>query len=171
MFADLHSQASYGVTLPPQSLSALSALDERDSFLFEKQVCSQSPSSLSACVLVRVYFPFSAAGLEALRFQTVPEAFEAFFKISAVPSDLRRWHGSKKDARASSTAFASFKTGLAAEVRNRMAALGSTMAAVVGALEMESQRLPATRTVSSLQHLCSRYSNDSKLLGKRKQSS
>eukprot|EP00891_Asterochloris_glomerata_P005977 jgi/Astpho2/5977/Aster-03938 len=28
-------------------------------------------------------------------FQTVPEAFEAFSKISAVPSDLRRWHGSK----------------------------------------------------------------------------
>ena len=27
-------------------------------------------------------------------FQTVPEAFEAFSKISAVPSDLRRWHGS-----------------------------------------------------------------------------
>ena len=52
----LASQASYGVTLPPQSLSALSALDERDSFLFEKQVCSQSPSSLSACILVRLYF-------------------------------------------------------------------------------------------------------------------
>ena len=53
----LAAQASCGVTLPPQSLSALSALDERDSFLFEKQVCSQSPSSLSACVLVRLYFP------------------------------------------------------------------------------------------------------------------
>ena len=50
----LASQARCGVTLPPQSLSALSALDERDSFLFEKQVCSQSPSSLSACVLVRL---------------------------------------------------------------------------------------------------------------------
>ena len=32
----LASQASYGVTLPPQSLSALSALDERDSFLFRE---------------------------------------------------------------------------------------------------------------------------------------
>ena len=50
----LASQASCGITLPPQSLSALSALDKRDSFLFEKQVCSQSPSSLSACVLVRL---------------------------------------------------------------------------------------------------------------------
>ena len=37
----LASQASYGVTLPPQSLSALSASDERDSFLLEKQVCSR----------------------------------------------------------------------------------------------------------------------------------
>ena len=36
----LASQASYGITLPPQSLSALSASDERDSFLLEKQVCS-----------------------------------------------------------------------------------------------------------------------------------
>ena len=47
-----------------------------------------------------------------------------------------------------------------------MAALGSTMAAVVGALEMERERISATRTVSSLQQLCSRYSSDSKLLGK-----
>ena len=53
----LASQASYGVTLPPQSLSALSASNERDSFLFEKQVCSQLPFSLSACVLVRLYLP------------------------------------------------------------------------------------------------------------------
>eukprot|EP00891_Asterochloris_glomerata_P003223 jgi/Astpho2/3223/Aster-05747 len=89
----LASQASYGVTLPPQSLSALSALDERDSFLFEKQVWKLS------------------------RFQTVPEAFEAFSKISTVPSDFRRWQGSKKEARASSTAFSRFKNGLAAEVR------------------------------------------------------
>ena len=74
------------------------------------------------------------------KFQTVPEALEAFSKISAVPSDLCRWHGSKKDARASSTAFSRFKNSLAAEVRNRMAALGSTMAAVVGALEMERER-------------------------------
>ena len=51
----LASQASYGVTLPPQSLSALSAPDERDSFLVEKQVCSQLPFSLSACVLVRSF--------------------------------------------------------------------------------------------------------------------
>ena len=74
-------------------------------------------------------------------FQTVPEAFGAFSKISAVPSDFRRWHGSKKEARASSTAFSRFKNGLVAEVRNRMAALGSTMAAVVGALEMERERI------------------------------
>ena len=52
----LASQASYGVTLPPQSLSALSALNERDSSLFEKQVCSQLPFSSSGCVLVRLYF-------------------------------------------------------------------------------------------------------------------
>ena len=103
-------------------------------------------------------------------FQTVPAAFEAFAKISAVPSDLRRWHGSKKEARASSKAFSRFKNGLAAEVRNRMAALGITMAAVVGALELERERIPATRTVSSLQQLCSRYNSDYKLLGKRKQS-
>ena len=64
-----------------------------------------------------------------------------------------------------------FKNGLAAEARNRMAALGSTMDVVVGALEMERERSPATRTASSLQQLCSRYSSDSKLLGKRKQSS
>ena len=51
----LASQTSYGVTLPPQSLSALSALDERDSFLVEKQVCIQLPFSLSACVLVRPF--------------------------------------------------------------------------------------------------------------------
>ena len=68
-------------------------------------------------------------------------------------------------------AFSRFKNGLAAEVRNRMAALGSTMAVVVGALEMERERIPDTRTVSSLQQLCSRYSSDFKLLGKRKQSS
>ena len=103
-------------------------------------------------------------------FQTVPEAFGAFSKISAVPSDFRRWHGSKKEARASSTAFSRFKNGLVAEVRNRMAALGSTMAAVVGALEMERERIPPTRTVSSLQQLCSKYGSDSKVLGKRKQS-
>ena len=50
----LASQASYGVTLPPQSLSA--------------------PSSLSACVLVRLYFPLSAAGLEALRISNSPRS-------------------------------------------------------------------------------------------------
>ena len=66
-------------------------------------------------------------------------------------------------------AFLTFKNGLAAEVRNRMATLGSTMAAVVGALEWERERISATRTVSSLQQLCSRYGSDSKLLGKRKQ--
>eukprot|EP00891_Asterochloris_glomerata_P005296 jgi/Astpho2/5296/Aster-05855 len=143
----LASKASCGVTLPPQALSALSPGDERDSFLVEKQVWKLSD------------------------FQTVPEAFEAFSKISAVPSDLRRWHGSKKEARASSMAFSRFKNGIAAEVRNRMVAMGSTMAAVVGALEMERERISATRTVSSLQQLCSRYSSDSKLLGKRKQSS
>ena len=49
------SQASYGVTLPPQSLSALSAPDERDALLAEKQVCSQWPLSLSVCVLVRPF--------------------------------------------------------------------------------------------------------------------
>ena len=70
----LASQASYGVALPPQSLKALSALDERGSFLFEKQVCSQLPSSLSACVLLRPYFPLSAAGLEALRFSNRPRS-------------------------------------------------------------------------------------------------
>ena len=52
-----------------------------------------------------------------------------------------------------------------------MAALGSTMAVVVRALEMERERIPATRTVSSLQQLCRRYCSDSKLLGKRNQSS
>ena len=35
----LASQASCGVTLPPESLSALSVPDERDSFLIERQVC------------------------------------------------------------------------------------------------------------------------------------
>ena len=50
----LASQTSYGVTLPPQSLNALSAPDERDSFLVEKQVCSQLPFSL-ACVLARPF--------------------------------------------------------------------------------------------------------------------
>ena len=65
-------------------------------------------------------------------------------------------------------AFSSFKNGLAAELRNRMDALGSTMAAVVGALEMARERISATRIVSSLQQPCSRYSSDSKLLGKRK---
>ena len=103
-------------------------------------------------------------------FKTVPEAFEAFSKISVVPSDHCRWHGSKKEARASSMVFSRFKNGLAAGGRNRMDALGSTMAAVVGASEMERECIPATRTVSSLQQLCSRYSSTSKLLGKRKQS-
>eukprot|EP00891_Asterochloris_glomerata_P007249 jgi/Astpho2/7249/Aster-01557 len=135
----LASQASYGVTLLPQSLSALSASNERDSFLFEKQVWKLS------------------------ELQTVPEALRHFPRS-------QRWHGSKKEAGASSTAFSRFKNGLAAEVKTRMAALGSTMAAVVGALDMERERIPATRTVRSLQQLCSRYSNDSKLLGKRKQS-
>ena len=50
-----------------------------------------------------------------------------------------------------------------------MATLGSTMAAVVGALAWERERISAT-AVSSLQQLCSRYSSDSKLLGKRKES-
>ena len=76
--------------------------------------------------------------------QTVPEAFEAFSKISAVLSDLRRWHGSKKEARASSMAFSRCENGLAAEVQNRMNALESTMAAVhtdhvVRALQMERE--------------------------------
>ena len=86
----LASQISYGVTLPPQSLSALSAPHERDSFFVEKQVCSQLPFGLSACVLGR---PFHLRELQVWKlsdFQTVPEAFEAFCKISAVPSDLRR---------------------------------------------------------------------------------
>ena len=101
---------------------------------------------------------------------TVPEAFGEFVKISAIPSENRRWHGTQKEARASSTAFSRFKNGLAAEVSNRMASLGSTMAAVLGALEMERQGIPATKTVSSLQQLCSRYSRDSKLLRKRRES-
>ena len=71
---------------------------------------------------------------------------------------------------ASSMAFSRFKNGRAAEVRNRMTALGSTMAVVVGALKMERERISATRTVSSLQQLCSRCSSDSKLLGQRNQS-
>ena len=70
----LASQASYGVTLPPQSLSALSALDERYSFLFENQVFSHLPSSLGACLLVRLYIPLSAAGLEALRISNSPRS-------------------------------------------------------------------------------------------------
>ena len=86
-------------------------------------------------------------------FQTVPEAFEAFSKMSAVPSDFCRWHGSKKEARASSSAFSRFKNDLVAEVRNRMAAFGSTMAAVVRALEMVCERIPPTRTVSSSQQV------------------
>ena len=132
-------------------------------------MCSQLPFSLSACVLVRLSSPCELQIWKLSEFKTVP-AFEAFSKISAVPSDLRRWHGSKKEARASSMAFSRFKNGLAAEVRNRMAVLGSTMAVVVRALEMERERIPDTRTVSSLQQLCSRYSSDSRLLGKRKQS-
>ena len=99
-------------------------------------------------------------------FQTVPEAFGAFSKILVVPSDLRGWHGSKREARASSMAFSKFKNGLAAELWNRMDALGSTMAAVVGALEMERKRIPPPGQLAR----CSRYSSGSKLLGKRKQS-
>ncbi len=53
----LASQASYGVTLPPQSLSALSAPDERDSFWLEKQVCSQLPLSLRAPAYCSDLFP------------------------------------------------------------------------------------------------------------------
>ena len=53
----LASQASYGVTLPPQSLSVLSAPDERDSFWFEKQVCSQLPLSLRAPAYWSDLFP------------------------------------------------------------------------------------------------------------------
>ena len=44
----LASQASYRVTLPPQT-------DKRDSLLAEKQVCSRLPFSLNACVLVRPF--------------------------------------------------------------------------------------------------------------------
>ena len=51
----LASQTSYGIALPPQSLSVLNAPDERDSFLAEKQVCSQLPFSLSNCVMVRPF--------------------------------------------------------------------------------------------------------------------
>ena len=54
----LASQASYGVSLPPESLCALSVPDERDSFLVEKQVCKLLPFSLSSCVLVRPRDPF-----------------------------------------------------------------------------------------------------------------
>ena len=53
----LASQASCGVTLPPQSLSALSASDEMDSSFLGKQVCNQLPFCLSACVLVCLYLP------------------------------------------------------------------------------------------------------------------
>ena len=101
---------------------------------------------------------------------TVPETLGEFVKISAIPSENRRWHGTQKEARASSTAFSRFKNGLAAEVSNRMDSLGSTMAADLGALEMERQGIPATKSISSLQQLCSRYSRDSKLLGMRKKS-
>eukprot|EP00891_Asterochloris_glomerata_P009219 jgi/Astpho2/9219/Aster-07176 len=135
----LASQASYAVTLPPQGLSAMSALNERDSLLFEKQVSGSSQN---------------------------PKQFQKHLRRSP---RYQRWHGNKKEARASSTAFSRFQNGLAAEVRNRMATLGSTMAAVVGALAWERERISAT-AVSSLQQLCSRYSSDSKLLGKRKES-
>ena len=73
--------------------------------------------------------------------RTVSKAFEGFPKILAVPSDLRRWHGSQKEARANSMAFARFKVDLAAELRNHMAALGSTMAAVVGASTAATMQL------------------------------
>ena len=44
----LASQARYGITMLPQSLGALGAKDERDSFLVEKQVYSQLPFSWTA---------------------------------------------------------------------------------------------------------------------------
>ena len=167
----LASKASHGVTLPPQALSALSPGDERDSFLVEKQVCSQLPFSLSACVLVR---PCRLVNCRCGGSQISRQSQKHLRRSPRSQRCLQTSAGgmaAKKKARASSMAFSRFKTGIAAEVRNRMFALGSTMAAVVGALEMERERNSATRTVSSLQQLCSRYSSDSKLLGKRKQSS
>ena len=91
-----------------------------------EHLCTGHPWTVSPCEL---------QARKLSDFQTVPEAFEAFSKISAVPLELRRWHGSKKEARASSMAFSGFQKALAAEVRNRMIALGSIMAAVVGALK------------------------------------
>ena len=100
----LASQASYGVTLPPQSLSALSAPDERDSFLVEKQVCSQLPFSLKACVLVR---PSRLVNCRCGSSQISRQSQKHLKR-----SDLRRWHGSKKEARASSMAFSSSRMAL-----------------------------------------------------------
>ena len=165
----LTSQTSYGITLPPQSLSALSAPDERDSFLVTKQVCSQLPLSLSACVLVR---PFRLVNRRCGSSQISRQSQKHLRRFQRSQRCLQTCAGGMAARRKQGpAAWPSQGSKIAAEVRNRMAALGSTMAVVVRALEMERERIPATRTVSSLQQLCSRYSSDSKLLGKRTQSS
>ena len=165
----LASQASYGITLPPQSLSALSALDERDSFLVEKQVCSQLPFSLSACVLVR---PSRLVNCRSGSSQISRRSQKHLRRSPRSQRCLQTSAGGMAARRKQGpAAWPSQDSGMAllSEVRNQMAALGSTMAVVVGALEMELERIPATRTVSSLQQLSSRYSSNYKLLGKRKQ--
>ena len=74
-------------------------------------------------------------------------------------------------------AFSKLKNGLAAEVRNQMAALGSMLPMCAPWLLLSGLKkwnvsafLPPG-PVSSLQQLCSRYSSVSKLLGKHEQTS
>ena len=66
-------------------------------------------------------------------------------------------------------AFSRFKAGLAAEVTRRMVPLGSTLQAVLHALEQERLSMQPMKNASPLQHLCGRYTSDPKVLGKRKQ--
>ena len=163
----LASQASYGVTLPPQSLSAPSAPDERDSLLLEKQVRSRWPFSLSASVLVRTCSLVNCRSGS----QIFKQSQKHLWRSARSQRCLQRSAGGMAARRRQEPAAwpsQDSRMALLLRSRHRMDALGSTMAAVVGALEME--RIPATSTVSSLKQLCSRYSSDFKLLGKRKQS-
>ena len=66
-------------------------------------------------------------------------------------------------------AFSRFKAGLAAEVTRRMVASGSTLQAVLRALDLERLSMQPTKNASPLQQLCGRYTSDPTVLGKRKQ--
>ena len=157
----LASQASYGVTLSPQSLIALSASNERDSFLVVKQVCAHACSRV-AFQLERLFTGLTVPPLVSCRSGNSQNSKQSQKHLRRSPRSqrcLQSFAGGmaarKKQgpaARPSQDSRMALLLRSAEPCRNCMDALGSTMAAVVGALEMECERTSATESAH-----CSSY--------------